>query len=226
MGFMFFGLVTFCFSQNRYYISPWLQKIFLNFNVLYDYEKLVMEDDFDIESNGILFEIALGYDFGRIVPRFLFDVGMPLYGVVGFSDGDERINDVMDTKNFKLGFEVGIKPIRMQRFDLIIPLGVLFCWTTYEQKNPSYVQDASYDRIWNYSYINLFSGLDVILLLNKHFKMGLFSRIGFPVKKEYEYKETLRGNYVWSDTGSSTYSEKFNVDIMNFSIGIGILANL
>jgi hypothetical protein len=221
-----FGLTTFCYSQNRYYVTPWVQRIFLGFNILYDYEKLSAEDDFNIESNNMLFEIALGYDFGRIVPRIFFDIGLPLYGIVGFTDGNANLIGTMDTKNLKFGFEAGIKPIKTQRFDLVIPLGALLCWTTYEQKNPSYASGHPYDRIWNYNYINLFSGINATIKLNSHFKLGIFSRIGFPIKKGEEYKETLRGNYIWSLTNSSTRSVKNDIDVLNFSIGTGILMNL
>jgi hypothetical protein len=225
-GLILFGLTTFCYSQNRYYGAPWAQKIFLGFNVLYDYKKLTGEDDFNIGSTNMLFEIALGYDFGRIVPRISFDIGLPLHGVIGFTDGDANLTETMDTKNLKLGLEVGIKPIKTQRFDLIIPLGVLFCWTTYEQKNPSYASGHPYDRIWDYNYINLYSGINATFKLNNHLKLGIFSRIGFPVKKEEEYKESLRGNYIWTSSNSSTRSVKSDIDVLNFSIGIGILANM
>jgi len=220
-------LTTFCYSQSRYYVDPWAQKLFLNFNILYDYEKLSStKSNFNIETNNLLFEIALGYDFDRVVTRVSFDIGLPLYGVVGFIDGKENINEAMDTKNFKLGLEIGIKPIKTQRFDMIIPLGTLFCWTTFEEKNPSYVRGHPYDRIWDYNYINLFSGVDALFHLGRHFKIGFFSRVGFPIKKEFEYKEILRGNYIWTDTGSRTYSIKNNVNVINYSIGIGLLANL
>jgi hypothetical protein len=225
-GLIMIGLTVHCYSQNRYYIAPWIQKLFLGFNVLYDYEKLSSESDFNIESNNMLFEIALGYDFDRVVPRFSFDIGFPLYGIVGFIDGDRSLNKVMDTKNLKLGLEVGIKPVKTQKFNIIIPLGILFCWTTYEQKNPSYAHGYPYDRIWDYNYIKLFSGINATFQLNKHFKIGLFSRIGFPVKKEEEYKETLRGNYIWTSTNSSTRSVKGDIDVLNFTIGVGVLANL
>lgn len=222
-----FFLTTFCYSQNKYYVAPWLQKLFLNFNVLYDYEKASStESGFNIEANNMLFEIALGYDFGRIVPRISFDIGLPLYGAVNFTDGSRGLVETMDTRNLKLGLEAGFKPVETQRFDVIIPLGILFSWTTYEQKNPSYVQSVPYDRVWDYSYINLFSGIDAIFQINKHFKIGLFSRIWFPIKKEWEYKEVLRGNYIWTNTGSDTYSIKYGVDVLNYSIGIGVSANL
>jgi hypothetical protein len=225
-GIILFGLTTFCYSQNRYYIAPGLQKMFLEFNILYDYEKLTTVNDFNIESDNMLFEIALGYDFGRISPRVNLDIGLPIYGIVGFIDGNANLMETMDTKNIKFGLEVGIKPIKTQRFDLIIPLGVLFCWTTYKQKNPSYLSGHPYDRIWDYNYINLFSGINATFKLNNHYKFGIFSRIGFPVKNELEYKETLRGNYVWTINNSKTLSVKSDVDVLNFSIGIGIMANL
>jgi hypothetical protein len=225
-GLILFWVTTFCYSQNRYYVASWAQKIFLGFNVLYDYEKLTAEDDFNIGSNNMLFEIALGYDFGRIVPRISFDIGLPLHGVVGFTDGNASLTKTMDTKNLKLGLEIGIKPIKTQRFDLVLPLGVSFCWTTYEQKNPNYASGHPYDRIWDYNYINLYSGINTTFKLNNHFKLGIFSRIGFPVKKEEEYKETLRGNYIWTSSNSGTRSVKGDIDVLNFSLGIGILANM
>ena len=169
-----FAVTTYCYAQNRYYIAPWAQKLFLGFNIIYDYEKLSTEDNFNITSNNVLFETTLGYDFGRIVPRIFFDIGLPLYGVVGFNNGDASLTETMDTRNLKLGLEVGIKPIKTQRFDLVIPLGILFCWTTYEQKNPSYTSGHPYDRIWDYNYINLFSGVNETVQLNRHFKIGLF----------------------------------------------------
>ncbi|MDR1317656.1 MAG: hypothetical protein LBK13_12365 [Spirochaetales bacterium] len=222
LGLILFWLTTFCYSQNKHYTAPWAQKTFLGFNVLYDYEKLTVKDNFNIKSDNMLFEISIGYDFGEIVPRIFLDIGLPLYG----TDGDANLMETMDAKNVKFGFEVGLNPIKTQKFDLIIPLGMLFCWTTYEQKNPSYASGNPYDRIWDYNYINLFSGINATFKLNNHFKLGMFSRMGFSVKKGLEYKETLRGNYIWTSTNSSTYSVKRDIDVMNFSIGIGIVANL
>jgi hypothetical protein len=224
--FIFLGVTAFCYSQNRYYVQPGVQKVFFGFNVLYDYEKLTTEDDFTIESNNMLFETTLGYDFGGIIPRIFLDIGLPLSGVAGFTDGNADIIKTMDTKNLKLGLEFGIKLIRTQKFDLIIPLGVLFCWTTYELKNPSYASGQPYDRIWDYNYTNLFSGINAAFKLNNHLKLGIFSRIEFSVKKEAEYQETLRGNYIWLSTNSSTRSIKSYIDVLNFAAGIGILANL
>jgi hypothetical protein len=225
-GLMLFSVTLVCHSQNRVQTESWMQKFFLDFNVLYDYEKVSVEDDFYIQSSNILFEIALGYDFGRIVPRVFFDIGLPLDGTVGFSDGGMNLNEVMDTENLKFGFEVGLKPIKTQRFDLIIPLGVLFAWTTYTQKNPNYVDDVPYDRIWEYSYINLFSGINAVYQLNQHFKIGFFSRVGLPVKKGQDYKEVLRGGYVWTSNDSETLSTKHDITVLDFSLGIGILTNL
>ena len=222
--FLFF-ITTLCYSQTRYYVDPWVQKLFLGFNVLYNYEKLSSEDDFYIESNNMLFEIAAGYDFGRVVPRVFFDIGLPLYGVVGFIDGAKNLTDTMITKNLKLGLEIGIKPIRTANFDLTIPLGALFCWTTFTKKQTSYIispyQRIPYDRIWDYDYINLFSGINAAYQLGRHFKIGAFTRIGFPVKKDYEYKEVLMGNYVWDSTGKRNMES-----VLTFSLGIGILMNL
>jgi hypothetical protein len=67
LGLFFLWLTTFCYSQNKYYVAPWAQKLFLGVNIFYDYEKLTTEDEFIIESDNMLFEIAFGYDFGRIV---------------------------------------------------------------------------------------------------------------------------------------------------------------
>lgn len=102
----------------------------------------------------------------------------------------------------------------------------MFGWTTYTQKNPSYESGYPYDRIWDHDYINLVSGINATFQINRHLKIGLFSSIGFPVKKEKEYKEILRGNYIWSNTGTNTYSEMSDIHVLDFSIGIGVLVNL
>jgi len=232
---IFFGLSTLCFSQNTDRATSGAQKLFFSFNVLYDYEKFSFTDSiFFITSNNTLFEIALGYDFGRFVPRIYLDMGVPSNGTIGFISNinlkeniKESLTGYMDTKNLKFGLEAGIKPVYTKKFDLIIPFGMLFCGTTYTQKNPSYTSNNNpYDRIWDYSYINLFSGINATIQLNNHFKIGLFSRFGIPVKKECEYKEVLRGNdYIWKSTNSKTYSIKNEMNVSTFSIGIGILAN-
>jgi len=223
----FFALTTLCFSQSRYYVSPGLQKLFFNFNMMGDYEKFSLKDsNFYIKSNNALLEIALGYDFGIIVPRIYLDIGFPINGEVGFTDSKENLTGYMKTKNTKFGLETGIKPVKTERFELIIPLGALFCGTTYTQKDPSYISGTPYDRIWDYSYINLYSGINATIKLNNHFKLGFFSRYGIPVKKEMVYKEVLRGNYIWTSTNSKTYSKKYDIDVSALSIGIGILANL
>jgi len=224
------GLTTFCFSQSRSYVSPGVQKIFLRLNLLYDYEKFSLKDSyFYITSNNVLFEFDLGYDFGIIVPRVYLDLGLPIDGEVGFADGKMKLTDVMDTSNIKFGLEAGIKPVKTENFELIIPIGVLHCSTIYTQKNPAYTplpDSVPYDRIWDFSYFSIYSGIDASIKLNNHLKLRFSSRIGIPVKRELEYKDVLRGNYVWSSTGTATNSVKFETNVTAFSIGIGISANL
>jgi hypothetical protein len=205
--------------------------------VLYDYERLSEESEnnfynFYISSNNTLFEIAAGYDFGRLVPRLFFDMGAPSSGTVNFIEGAEKLTETMNTKNIKFGLEIGIKLIETANFDLTIPMGLLFCSTTFTQKEPSYVvyvyKNYPYDRIWDYSYTNLFSGINAAFQLNSHFKIGVFMRTGFPVKKDGKYKEVLKGDdYVWTSTGSKTYSYETNMKgVQAFSLGIGILMNM
>jgi len=220
------ALTNVCFAQSRYYASPVAQKFFFDFNVLYDYERLVSDDDFSVNTNNLLFEIAIGYDFGRVIPKIAFDIGLPLSGSINFTDGTEDLTKVMDSQNFKLGLEVGLKPIDTNKFDLSIPLGIMFNWSTYTQKNPSYASGQPYDRVWAYTYINLYSGINATIQVNKHCKLGLFARGGYPVSKELEYKEVLQGNYVWTSNNSSTRSIKETVDVLNFSAGVGVLFNL
>jgi hypothetical protein len=132
----------------------------------------------------------------------------------------------MDTTNLKLPVEIGFKPLNTKTVDIIIPAGFLFSWETYNQKNPSYTNNVPYDRTWKYHYIAVYSGLNLSVKLSHHFKLGLFSRIGYVFKKDYTYTAKLQGNYVWSDTGTNSYSSKSSFDAFVYSVGIGVRANL
>jgi hypothetical protein len=218
------GITTLCYAQSKYYVTPWVRNFFFDFNVLYNFEQLKPKPQFD--AHNVLLEIGLGYDFGRITARVYGDFGFLLDGTAYWSNGTKKISESLDAKNWKLGLEPGIKIINGERFDLILPLGIMFNWTEYNQKNPSYISsNVAYDRYWKYYYINVYTGLNASIQFGNHIKMLIFSNIGYPIQKDYEYGDVLKGNYVWAGTGSSTYRVKNDVDILTFSAGIGMRVN-
>jgi hypothetical protein len=175
----------------------------------------------------MLFELGIGYDFGRVVPKFSFDIGVPITGKIASTSVTKNTKEYFDAKILKFGIEVGFKPLKSEKVEMILPLGMEFCISEYTAKIPGYTSNGhQYDKIYDYSYYDIFSGVDLLFKLNKNFKIGAFSKIGFPIKHEVEYKSVLRGNYIWASTGSKTYSEKYNVDVLQFSVGIGVVGNL
>jgi hypothetical protein len=210
-------------SKGRY---EWAKKFFFDFNILYDYQSIKPEPK--IVSNNMLFEIGAGYDFGRITARLYGDFGVLLGGDVFWANLTESVSDNLDSHVWKFGMEAGFKVIDREQFAVLIPLGFLFNWTNYEQKNPSYTSGSNpvpYDRDWEYQYTSIVSGISAKIKMGKHFSLFVPFRIGYTIVKEYEYKEVLRGNYYWTETGTPTYSVKDSVDVLTFSTGIGVRAN-
>jgi hypothetical protein len=200
----------------------WTRNFFIDFGILYNYEQIEPAPKF--QSQNILFELALGYDFGRISVRAHGDFGFLLDGIVHWDTATEKILTRLDAHNGKFGIEAGFKIIDGENFCLIIPLGLLFNWTEYESKNPGYTQGYAYDAHWKYAYINLCSGINMSIKIGSHAKLLILSNIGYPISKEYKYEATLRDGYVW-DTGSSTLTIKNDMDVFIFSAGIGLRMN-
>jgi hypothetical protein len=225
--FLFFTAGILCAQERAdIFVPPWIHGIFFDLGVLGNYEKAGSPDSLQIESAFLLFEVGVGYDFGRITARLYGNFGVPLYGLAYFSDGTEYVVDVLDVSNMKFGIEGAFKIIDTPRFDLLLPLGLVFSATEYTQKNPSYTTNKNaFDRKWIYEYTSIVSGLDVMIQLNNHLKLCILSSIGYPMVRNFTYKAILQGNYVWSDTGSSTSSVKSNTDVFTFSAGVGLRVN-
>lgn len=219
------GIVSAQESTGKYERGNWIRGFFLDFGVLYNFEHL--EDSPKFNAHNLLLEIGGGYDFGRIIARLYGNFGFLLGGYAYWSNGTEPILEGLNASIGKFGIEAGIKIIDTNLFDLAIPIGLLFNWTTYTQKNPSYTSNKNpYDRKWEYDYMNIQSGIDIKFSLGRHFSLCIPLSIGYPLVKDYTYKEILRGNVVWSDTESSTYSDKNDVSVLSFSAGIAIRGNL
>jgi hypothetical protein len=75
---LFLSMTGILYSQSRYYGAELAQNFFLDFNTMYNYEKYSSDKALKIKTNNLLFEIALGYDFGFVVPRIGFDYGFSL----------------------------------------------------------------------------------------------------------------------------------------------------
>jgi hypothetical protein len=202
----------------------WARKFFFDFSVLYNYEKLDPSPRFD--AHNIVLEIGAGYDFGRITARLYGNFGFLAAGTAFWSNGTKPIKDSLDSTLGKFGIEAGVKIVDTSRFDLLIPLGLLFNWTTYTQKNPSYTTNNNpYDRKWEYDYMSIVSGIQAKITLGKHFSLCIPVSMGYPIVRNYTYKQILRGNYVWSDNNSATHSTKNDVDVLMLSAGIGVRFN-
>jgi hypothetical protein len=214
------------FSQSDIILPKWAHGFFLETGALYNYAKFAPENAFKIDSHFLLFRIGGGYDFGKITVKLYGDFGINLAGDWYNGNNAGKIFDDLDVSNIKFGIESGIKVLNTEGFDFVIPIGFLFNWTKYTQKNPSYVSGYPYDRIWEYKYYNVITGFDITFKLNNHIKLIFTGSIGYPVFKELEYQEKLQGNYIWTDTGSSTYSIKDNTEVFTFSTGIGLRFNL
>jgi hypothetical protein len=203
----------------------WVKDFFFDAGTGYNYTSLEPLPKF--QSHNLLMRVGLGYDFGRITARIYGDFGFLLYGQAYWSDGISRISSSLDASNGKLGLESAFKVIDSSRVDVIIPLGFLFNWTKYTGKNPSYTSgNVPYDRVWKYSYTHIFSGVNIAFKINNHFQLMIFGNIGYPIAKKFEYQEILRGNYVWTSTGTDTATIKSDVDVFAFSAGINARMNL
>jgi len=203
------------------------KNFFLDAGLLYNFENVTGDDGYpSFLSHNLGMEFGLGYDFGRITARFYFEYNFLLGGTAYWSNGTNPITTNLDSSKTKLGLEAGIKLYNGTYVDFIIPLGFLFNWTEYKQKNPSYTTDNyPYDREWHFDYINIFSGFGFSLEVSKHIKVLFLSNIGFPFYKNYEYEEELRSGY-WTSTGTSTYSEECDMKIpLEFSAGFGLRFN-
>ncbi|MDR2632403.1 MAG: hypothetical protein LBC51_02105 [Treponema sp.] len=223
-----FGMAGLLSAQtaSKIVVPEWVHGFFLDAGVLGNYENADASEGLRIETGFLLFEIGGGYDFGRITARLYGNFGIPLDGIAYFTDGERYVKDYMDVSNMKFGIEGAFKLLDTPRFDLLLPLGVVFSGTEYTKKNPAYTRNNhAYDRKWLYEYTSIVSGLDFTIQVFTHLKLCILSSIGFPLVRNATYKEVLHGNVVWSETGSSTYSVKENADIFTFSAGLGVRVN-
>ncbi|MDR0635763.1 MAG: hypothetical protein LBF87_01635 [Treponema sp.] len=240
-------------TASKVFVLDWVHGFFLDIGVLGNYENVESSNGLRIENGFLLFEIGGGYDFGRITARLYGNFGLPIdgiaysssrasYGNFGLpidgiaysSDRASYVKDVMDVSNTKFGIEGAFKIIDTSRFDVLLPLGVVFSTTEYTQKTPSYTSSGStsdsriyaYDRIWLYEYTSIVSGLYFTVQMSNHLKFCVLSSIGLPLVRSFTYKQILqKDNVVWENTGSDTYSVKSNVDIFTFSAGLGLRVN-
>jgi hypothetical protein len=204
--------------------SKWTHGIFVDIGLLYNYERIEAAPNF--LAHNLLLEIGAGYDFEIMTAKIYGDVGFLLQGDVDWSSGTKPIRSSLDPSNGKFGLEGAFKLVNTQFFDLLLPLHLIFSFTKYTQKNPSYTSNNHpYDRVWKFNYTSIASGLNATFKLHEHLKLCLFSNISYPLAKSYEYKQILQGDYKWTDTGSSTYSVKNDADILTFSVGLSIRVN-
>jgi hypothetical protein len=239
LGMFVFGMLVFAqlFAQSnpskdgsteKTVNNAWTKGVFFDLGFQYNFDDMKPEPEFRAHNLGI--ELGLGYDFGRLTARLYGNYAFLLAGTAYWDEGVSPILDTLESNKWKFGIEVGGKVIDTAMFDLTIPLGLLFNWTEYKQKNPSYTDPpdpVAYDRYWKYNYINIYSGVDISIKCSEHIKIMIMPHIGLPIFKEYKYEEVLRGDYIWTETGTNTYSEKpNNIEILAFSVGLGIRLNL
>jgi hypothetical protein len=197
----------------------------IDFGVTGNYEYGNYENLIEIETGNLLAEIGAGYYIGRVIFRCYFDIGSSIAGEGLFSDGKYKVTDLMDVLNLKLGLDIGIKLLKSNRLDLILPLGYLFCNTEYKAKEPVYLQDYSYvnykiDRKWTFQYHNIYSGLDMQIKLNNYFSFVLYGHIGYPFVRNLKYELIAPSGYVWTATGKKELTEEYKMDIFSVSAGL------
>jgi hypothetical protein len=202
----------------------WTHGLFFDIGLLYNYEYLKPTPEF--VAHNLLLEIGGGYDFEIMTAKIYGDFGFLLQGDAYWSNGTYPILDTLDPSYGKFGLEAAFKLVNTQFFDLLLPVSFIFSTTKYTQKNPSYTTSGNpYDRVWEFTYTSIASGLNATFKLHEHLKLCIFSSIGYPLAKNLEYKDILQGNYVWSGINSSTYSVNSDVDVFMFSAGLGIRVN-
>jgi hypothetical protein len=202
----------------------------IDFGAVGNYEYGNYDNIVQIISGNILAELGYGYYIGRVNFRFYFNIGTSLAGEAVFTDGKYRVNDLMDVLNLKIGADFGVKLLKTEKMDIILPLGYLFCNTEYKAKEPVYLADysATYeiDRKWTFLYHNIYSGLDMRLNLNKYLSLVFYGHIGYPFIRKLKYELIAPSGYVWTATGKKELTEEYQTDVFSVSAGFLLRINI
>jgi hypothetical protein len=172
--------------------------------LLYGYEKIT--PDPVIETNGLNLQVGFGYDIGRINFNLLVE-----YTLIGLVEAEYitylgYTNELKPLINLSAGFNMGIKILDGNMFDIAVPIGVLFHITTLKI-NEYYSNEYSPDiiREFGYYYLNVESGVILSLRLSNMYSIFLPFYIGYPV-----YKTMAAVNY----------SAAEDYKVLNFSAGL------
>jgi hypothetical protein len=170
-------------AENKF---KWTRGIFFDIGLLYNYEYIEPTPQF--AAHNLLLEIGGGYDFEIMTAKIYGDFGFLLQGDVYWSNGTNPIQESLDPSYGKFGLEAAFKLVNTQVFDLLLPVSFIFSTTKYTQKNPSHTTSGNpYDREWKFTYTSIASGLNITIKLHEHLKLCIFSNIGYPLVKNYEY---------------------------------------
>ena len=187
------------FAQNGEIISAQNKEtdkgFFTTVGVLYNSENI--DPDPKFTTNGMNMTIGLGYDFESVTINLLFD-SMLLEKIEYQGYGYSRDVQIKGGNNIGLGVNLGIKLLNGRVFDVLLPVGCLLRFSSFEVTHDN-------ERKFEYMYINGESGLILSWRLSKALAVYVPLNIGYPV-----YKNSKVENYSQKD-----------YEVFHYSFGIG-----
>ncbi|MDR2601621.1 MAG: hypothetical protein LBC53_04120 [Spirochaetaceae bacterium] len=172
------------------------KSFFITSAFLYNYEEIGPDPKFN--TAGINWAIGLGYDFGPVEVNLLID-SMLMEEVMYQGYGYSAYVQIKDAHNSGLGLNAGIKLLNGRIFDIILPAGVLAHSSRFEIEHDN-------ERKFQYTYINIETGLMLSWRLSKYHAIYVPFNIGYPV-----YKDSKAENYTKKD-----------YEVFHYSAGLGI----
>ena len=196
--------------------------IFLDFSLLFGTENIEKKvysnlDQYFFKSFSAkytLLEAGIGANSRYVTTR--------AFGSFGILRDESSGNSRYENKSFKIGAELGFRVVNGDFFDLIIPVGVSYNWTTYTTR-PGYPLSISYnyfDAEYAINYLNIGFGLYGELKLGK-FGLGFPITINVPLLKEYKSTSTLRDGTWPSGMGNGSVAEHIFDEISIFKMSWG-----
>ncbi|MDR1232524.1 MAG: hypothetical protein LBK61_14115 [Spirochaetaceae bacterium] len=163
---------------------------FIDAGILYNYEKIGADPK--IENTGISYLLGLGYDLGDVNIHLFFS---PMLSTEVTHSGDEygEGGDVMDVYNLGVGFNIGIKLINSNTFDMTLPVGILFRSSTLKMEQGG-------ERDFVYKYLNIEWGL-VLSWAFESITLLVPFYVGYPISKTNEVT-----NYAQKDFAVTHYN--------------------
>jgi hypothetical protein len=161
------------YYDKAFYIQPGL-----------DYEYESIKNDPEWRMNSMFLDSEFGYDFGnRLSINASLGLGMltraqcEYWKYVGYS------SKFTYNMGLRLGLNMGVKILNTNRFDIVLPVGILFAYDDYGIQNKE-------KEDFTYKYLNVESGLQFIFRCNNRLAVVVPFNVGYPV-----YKKLNASNY-------------------------------